>query len=628
VLLAAAGAAFTWATLVLLNGGASFLVGDVLVRSRHPWTALAIGVLCAAAALAASGAHGVRTSLESAWTSRARSGPWIAGFAACTAAGVGIAWGTSAASGADAYGYVSQALLWVSGHLTLPQPLAIAAPWPSPEWTLSPLGWRPAVSPGAIVPTYAPGLPLIMAVSARLAGTQAVFWVVPIAGACAVWLTWRLGIRLTDPGAAATAAVLMACSPVFLLQVVQPMSDVPVTAWWTGALALVLARRPALAGVCASAAILTRPNLAPLAGWLAAGSLAEWGATRRPWSAKLQGAAAFAATTTPGVALWLLLNQAWYGHPLSSGYGTSSDLFAAANILPNLDHYARWMAHVHTPCVALAFVAPALAWWTGRRFKAALPAGRSAAPAGRPMVSGPSPASGSPVATTTRPSWRRGPVTRRPGGPAIQGFTLGFACLVILAYLPYAVFEGWGYVRFLLPGLPVLLILMCDVGFRAVARVPAAAAIPLVVVGLAAAGSYQLAVARSGNAFDLKRLEARYVEAGRFAAEHLPPNAVLFAVQQSGSLRYYSARPTVRWDMLDAAWLDRAVEHLRRRGNVPYFVLEDWEETQFRDRFSHVSVLGRLDWLPAVELRQLVRVRFYDPRDRPLTPPSSGPRRE
>jgi len=133
-------------------------------------------------------------------------------------------------------------------------------------------------------------------------------------------------------------------------------------------------------------------------------------------------------------------------------------------------------------------------------------------------------------------------------------------------------------------------------------------------VGLLA--THYLAVAHGRSAFDLQRLESRYVAAGAFASRALPRNAVLLSVQESGSLRMYGSRTTLRFDYLDPHGLDQAVEFLDRVGNRPYFVLEAWEEAQFRDRFARSSALGLLDWPPMAEVGTPVKVRFYDPHDR------------
>ncbi len=55
------------------------------------------------------------------------------------------------ASGADAYGYISQADLWIKGQLTVPQEWVAPAPWPEAIWTSTPLGYGPAVTGAAIV---------------------------------------------------------------------------------------------------------------------------------------------------------------------------------------------------------------------------------------------------------------------------------------------------------------------------------------------------------------------------------------------------------------------------------------------------------------------------------------------
>ena len=63
------------------------------------------------------------------------------------------------------------------------------------------------------------------------------------------------------------AAILLAFTPVFLFQSIQPMSDVPVTAVWMLCFAWIQAggRYDTVAGLACAMAVLIRPNLAPLA---------------------------------------------------------------------------------------------------------------------------------------------------------------------------------------------------------------------------------------------------------------------------------------------------------------------------------------------------------------------------
>ena len=75
------------------------------------------------------------------------------------------------------------------------------------------------------------------------------------------------GAVLHGPLTGVVAALLLATSPIFLYQLLQPVSDVPAAAWWTLSLFLLTrAQRAAAlgAGIAASMAVLTRPNLAPL----------------------------------------------------------------------------------------------------------------------------------------------------------------------------------------------------------------------------------------------------------------------------------------------------------------------------------------------------------------------------
>jgi len=578
--LAVAAAAVGGAVAIAVSGGGVIEAGAFTLKVRRPGPALLAAAVACAAACGLRGWRAIATDAAQAWLAPGR-GPLIVSAVAALAAGAtGLVWGTWAASGADAYGYVSQAVMWASGRLSLPAPLAAGAPWADALWTVSPFGWRPALEPSAIVPTYAPGLPLMMAAAMRVIGRAAAFWVVPITGTLAVWWTWRLGSVLVRPWAAAGAAVIMAAAPVFLFQVVQPMSDVPVTAWWTGALAFVLRRRPGVAGVCAAAAVMTRPNLAPLTGWLAA---AVWMAAPRdtPGAAGRQhrgwrDMAAFLAAAAPGIGVWLLTNVLWYGHPLSSGYGAFSDLFAAGNIGPNARRYVAWLLQAHGPVFILAAASPVVFRWAARRRPSDAPA-------------------------STRHAW----VT-----------ATGLAGLVVCAYLPYGRFDEWSYLRFLLPALPVILIAGTAAGETLVRALPAAVAGAAWVIVVAAGTGYQLDVARDGRAFDLRRLESRYALAGAEAARVFPSTAVALAVQQSGSLRHYAGWPTVRWDLLAPDAFDGALAHLRARGLTPVIVVETWEEPQFRAHVSRGSAIGRLDWPPAVEVDAGVKVRFYRPEDR------------
>ena len=119
----------------------------------------------------------------------------------------------------------------------------------------------------------------------------------------------------------------------------------------------------------------------------------------------------------------------------------------------------------------------------------------------------------------------------------------------------------------------------------------------------------------AGSTFALRQVERRYVDVGRYAAL-LPDEAVFIAGLHTGSIRYYSGRLTLRYDLLQPGWLDEAVRTLAARGYHPYIALEQGEEADFRRQFVKFSDLSRLDWPPVAERRLPIRVRIYDPADR------------
>ena len=493
----------------------------------------------------------------------------VAFAAAATLFAVAIARGTFAAGGSDSACYLNQARLFRSGTTHIDQPLITLAPWPAAEWTFTPAGHVPsAVNRNFIVPICPPGLPLLMAGAGLIPRGE--FLIVPLAGALAVWLTFVLGKRLDSERVGAAAAVLLACSPSVLFQVVQPMTDVPAMAWWLLAAVLAIDARPFGAGIAGSIAVLTRPNLLPLAVilFLYVGSgfsrtITRGGPAEGPVKAGpyIRTASAFVAGLAPGLAALATLQTVMYGSPFATGYGSPQNLFRAANDIPNLENYTRWLLDAHTPVLALAFAAPFV---LQRRAEAWL---------------------GLAIAVTT-----------------------------LALYLPYQVFADWSYVRFLLPALPwliVLSVIVIDRSTRRLASTRSGVVMSVAVLGLCA---IWFLVAYQRRAFDLVQLERHFVDAGTFAAERLPENAAVVTVRHSGSVHYYSQRPTVSWDTLEPGSLDRALEFLHRQHLTPILLLDTSEESTFRARFEAKSLIGRLDWPPFARIGRTIRV--YDPADR------------
>jgi hypothetical protein len=555
---AASGALWTLATWLV--GGFTIALWGATIRSNDPLRPLAFTVLATGIYLALRGPLNVRRLVT----------PAAIVIALCPAV-VGIARNSWTASGADQYAYVSQADLWLERDLTVPVPLAVTAPWPDAVWSFTPHGFRPATTPAAIVPVTAPGLPLMMAGAKAIAGHCAMFLVTPLCGALLVGIMFAIGRRIESDVLGLAAAWFTATSPAMLAMLVSPMSDVPAAAFWALALFFTLGQTPRSAfagGLAASGAILIRPNLAPLAAVMvvwrfwrvqSAGPAlrtADVGRVLffRPGGA-VRDAMLMAAGVVPGCLFVAWVNHNLYGSPLASGYGSLSMLFSMSNIGTNLARYGTWLVESQTP-LALAGIAALL-----------------------------------PIALV----W---PDRRRRQSALLFAATMVVVWALYLAYMPY---EAWWFLRFMLPSWPAICLGMAVVivrlGQASVARRAAAFGLALAV------GAYTVRFAVNNGAFPSGEGDHRYVSIAKIVEQATEPSAVVFTGQHSGPTRYYAGRTIVRYELVDPAWLDRAVQWLTAAGRRPYFLLEEYEVLDWEKRFAGANTLGRLTLAPIAEYR-------------------------
>ena len=314
----------TTAVVLAVSGGFRTTVGGFRLSVRSPLvTSIAALIAGAWWFFLARRERGIATDSEQVWQALERHASRLIGVVALIAAIVAAAFATRSAAGADASGYLSQARLWSDGEWVVANPLADILDHGDP-WLTTPLGWRPAGTSYS-VPTYPPGLPLLMAIPHAMAGMGGANAVVVVSAAIAVWATGMLAGGV----AGLLAAVLIGFSPVFLYQSIQPMSDVPVTAAWAICFLLLSHDRRSLwAGIACAVAILIRPNLAPLA--IVPFFVAK---NRLAFTLPVISAGAFLAFMQ-----WL-----WYGSPLQSGYGSAEELFSLANVVPNVSRYFSWL---------------------------------------------------------------------------------------------------------------------------------------------------------------------------------------------------------------------------------------------------------------------------------------------
>ena len=207
-----------------------------------------------------------------------------------------------------------------------------------------------------------------------------------------------------------TAAVFVAISPAFLAHMVSPLSDVPATALATLALVLLIAEQPVPAGLATAAAIAIRPNLAPLSLALLAWTALRDAQRPPPRHFFARSTVRMAIAIAPAIIALAWLSVHLYGSPLQSGYGAGA---RSVSVEASLDRM----------------------WCISRR------------------------GSHNP----TRRSWRlrwlfaRQPVLPPAQIPFSRVLLGGVVAIVILSYVLLP-FEHWGYLRFLLPMWPVVMV--------------------------------------------------------------------------------------------------------------------------------------------------------------------------
>ena len=565
-------AAVVWALWVATVGGVDVTLLGLRLRSNRPDRPLVIAAVAFAGYLLAGGRVPVKTIARAI----ANRPGWIAIAIAIAATTVAWVQATRVAGGADAYGYVSQAELWRNGTLTTPQPWADVVPWPNAVWTFSPLGYRPATEGAAIVPTYSPGLPILMALAKTIGGHCAIFAIVPLSLGLAALATYGLGTRLGSRLAGVIAAALVVTSPVVLEVALESLTDVPAMTAWSIAFYFLLGRRRGqalAAGAAASVAILIRPNLVPLAIPMAAWFLIRRAPAPIDRRNRWVDAAIFLAGLAPGVVATALINAALYGSPATSGYGSVSSIYAWAHVMPNLRHFVSWIVATQTPLALIglaALVVPLPRLW--------------------------------------------------PGVSDCRVFIVIGAYVLLLwaQYAAYLEFDSAGYLRFLLASWPFMLLGVAAT-LLAIARLRPATAGPIVAAAVVALCIWQVRTAIARDVFLQQQAAQHEIPLSRLVRAHTEDRSVILAVGRSGSLRYYAGRMTVRYDILEPAWLDRSVDWLAAKGVRTYALLDEREVGEVRRRFtgaSRLEALGRplLVYEPA-------GTALYDLTSLPTAPP-------
>jgi len=266
----------------------------------------------------------------------------------------------------------------------------------------------------------------------------------------------------------------------------------------------------------------------------------------------------FCAPVAAAILVTGVLYDRLYGSPLQSGYGDLGHFFGWGHVTTNLIQYSGWLFETQTllACAGLAALAlPIAAIWPG--------------------------------VPDRRVLWLMG---------AFVAGLFAFYCF----YLP---FDAWWFLRFLLPAWPFMMLGLAAV-LLALARRYGHAGVVIITWLVVVLGAYTFDIGRARGAFDLWHADRAYVAAAREVQALTPDNSVVFSDLHSGSLRYYGGRMTLRFTMLDPAWLDRAVAWMAERGVSVYALIEANEATAFRTRFGGQDTVRRLDDDPLLVNRE------------------------
>src|ERR1700682_2997121 len=234
-----------------------------------------------------------------------------------------VRYNCSAAGGSDSSGYLNAARGIAAGHLAVHvaplDTLHVDASWRD---TFTPLGFSASPQPRMIAPTYPLGYPLHLLLFGAIGGWRhAPFYVTPLMALLCLWVTYAVGRELGVPeGYALAAAALLAVAPGFLIQALQPMSDVTAAFWCTFAILCALraergGRWAAACGVAFGIAVWVRPSNLLLA--LAVGIAMRW---------RVRALAIAVAASLPLAIALMIVNKALYGSPLLTGYGGAGGL--------------------------------------------------------------------------------------------------------------------------------------------------------------------------------------------------------------------------------------------------------------------------------------------------------------
>jgi hypothetical protein len=471
-----------------------------------------------------------------------RSAIWALAIIVMACALVVVRHGSGVSSGADGSGYYNLARLLARGRSTWEfRPVAGVTMGAYNPSIFTPLGFSAGKRPGELVPVYEPGLPLHLALAAPFVGwDNACVLVNVLAGIATLLLIYYLARRLgLPPWWGVAAVVLFALLPLSPMFYTGLFSEALATAWCAAVIALALASRrsavlAAVAGFGFGIAVTVRPTDALLV--LAIAVALDW---------RRRTLLSFVAGGLPVAIAFMGYNLHTYGHPIATGYWNMPAEFRLSYFWARLEHFALWLSRFWTPLALLLFLG--VLYFAIRRERRHL--------------------------------------------------------LVTAWFLPFVAFysfyshsdHAWWYLRFLLPGIPGLLLgaLMAafDMKQAAVRRWGSRRAVrPLlagVLLGAAAwAGAASLHWVRFFDVIHLMRGDVEYGRDVAWMQRMIPVNTAVVCMQVSGAVYTYSHFPVIRVDILDPASAKRLAHEVAGHRTPVFALLFEFELPRFQQRYG------------------------------------------
>ena len=417
----------------------------------------------------------------------------------------------------------------------------MSCPTCTSPWDSSP----PEAPTEQLVPTYPPGLPLLLVPASYVAGwDHAGDLILLVHSLAGLALVFALGRACGLPGAWSLAgAAILAASPLYLFTSLQALSDVPATAWATATVVAALKSRERtgwalVSGACISVGFLIRPNnfLIAIPVVIAMGL-----SPRR--------LALVAVGSLPGILAFMAINRAAYGGPLQVGYGAIGNEFHSALIPGTLGFYLRWLPLLLSPVVLFA---PSILALLKR----------------------------APRLTCVLASW----------AIAYGAFFSAYRWT----------HEQWWFLRFLLPAAPALIVSGLLVPYLWLewvkGRRPRALARFLPVLLVAACICIELG--QSGPLAEARAIghgERKYGRVASWLSGHAPKESAVAVSQASGALFYFTPFTLLRYEEMRPAIAQRAEAALQSEARPLYAVLFPFEEGVLK------KIPGRWDHIASVD---------------------------